>query len=248
MQKVTRSLAALAVVLMSVAGVTGTASAVNIDWLQMAPTAFNSMVPNSSVFFVPGIGNVTMTYSVPPAFSGPNRFQNPCLVSGSLGTYSWSNNEELATTLLTGPDPIVPVVWSVTYTFPSLLAPGTVFVGISGLGQTSSFGGGATIATVNQNGTFLGDWSGTCGPYGPTQFTGGVGTFSMQNSLTGVGGYDPWWNTPLGVVEIGDFVNSITIYASQIRGDGIGVNIGFDASGVTPAATPTWGHLKTMYR
>ena len=47
----------------------------------------------------------------------------------------------------------------------------------------------------------------------------------MQNSLTGLGGQDPWWNTPLGVVRIDDPISSLTINFSQIRGDGIGVNI-----------------------
>ena len=80
--------------------------------------------------------------------------------------------------LNSGPDPLVPVQWTITYTFPGTLAPGTLFVGVAGLGATPSFGGGTSPAQVNQNGTFLGDWSGGCGPWGPTQFTGGVGAAS----------------------------------------------------------------------
>ena len=143
-----------------------------------------------------------------------------------------------------GPDPIVPLTWTVTYTFPGTLPAGTVYVGADGMGQTTSFGGGATVVTVNQNGTFLGDWTGGGGPWGPTQFTPG---FSMQNSLNGAGGLDPWWNTPLGVVKVTDAVSSITINGSQIRGDGIGFNIGFDVQ-ATPTIAPSWGRLKNLYR
>ena len=100
-----------------------------------------------------------------------------------------------------------------------------VYVGASGMGRRRALG--ATVVTVNQNGTFLGDWSGG-GNYGPTQLTGGAGVFQMQNSLTGPGGQDPWWNTPLGVVRIDDAISSLTVNFSQIRGDGIGFNIGFD--------------------
>ena len=85
--------------------------------------------------------------------------------------------------------------------------------------------GGASVYTVNQNGTFLGDWT-DGGPWGPTQFTGGAGTFSVQNSVNGASGSNPWWNTPLGVVRIDDAVSSLTVNCSQIRGDGISAPLG----------------------
>jgi hypothetical protein len=227
----------------------GAASAVNIDWLNMAPTPFGNSVPNGSVFNVAGIGNVTVTYSIPATFTH-SRLAGGVLQSGNVlsGAYSWTNFESFANILNTGPDPLVPVKWTITYTFPSTLPVGSVFVGVAGLGATTSFGGGATTATVNQNGSFLGDWSGGGGPWGPTQFTGGVGTFSMQNSLTAPGGLDPNWNTPLGVVLINDPVSSVTVIFSAIRGDGVGVNIGFDTQHLTPAKSASWGRLKALYQ
>jgi hypothetical protein len=227
----------------------GTASAVNIDWLNMPPTPFGSSVPSGSVFFVPGIGNVTVTYSIPSTFTD-DRLAGGVLQSGNLGSgaYTWTNYESFATVLNTGPDPLVPVMWTITYTFPTTLPVGAVYLGVCGLGSTTSFGGGTSTATVNQNGSFLGDWTGGGGPWGPTQFTGGMGTFQMQNSLTGAGGQDPWWNTPLGVVLITDPVSSVTVIFNQIRGDGVGVNIGFDPKHLTPVKSSSWGRLKGQYR
>jgi hypothetical protein len=177
------------------------------------------------------------------------RLTGGVLQAGNLlsGAYTWTNYEAFTTYFTLGPDPLVPELWWVTYTFPSTLAGGSVYVGADGLGQTTSYGGGATVVTVNQNGSFLGDWTGGGGPWGPTQFTPGTGTFSMQNSLNGSGGLDPWWNTPLGVVKITDPVSSVTIYGSQIRGDGIGFNIGFNAGLASPAKSSSWGSLKRLY-
>ena len=230
----------------------GTAHAANfpINWLDHSPVPFGSPVPSGSVFFMPGVGNVTVTHNVAPVFTH-TRFQNACLFPGTLtlgaNTYSWLVHEMFAATLNSGPDPLVPVQWIITYTFTSTQPAGSMYVGISGLGQTTSFGGGASVATVNQNGLFLGDWTGGCGPWGPTQYTGGVGTFQMKNSMNGAGGQDPHWNTPLGVVRIMDPVSSISIIMDQIRGDGVGVNIGH-ADSPTPSSGATWGRLKTLYR
>ena len=253
MHKLLRAFAPSCVVLACLTLASGTCSAANynIDWLNMPPTPFGSSVPNNSVFFMPGVGNVLVTYNIPAVITN-TRVQAACLASGSVisgsDTYAWTNHEYFGTIFTVGPDPLVPVVWTITYTFPGVQPPGTIFVGADGLGATTSFGGGASIVTVNQNGAFLGDW-GTpgCGNLGPTQFTGGPGTFSMQNSVTAPGGLDPNWNTPLGVVKINDPVSSITISVSQIRGDGIGVNIG-NLSQITPTNKSTWGHLRALYR
>lgn len=200
-----------------------------IDWLQMVPTPYNSTVPNNSVFNLPGVGNVTVTYSYPAYFTQA-RGQSPLLTAGSivsgLDTYAWTNYELFSTVFSVGPDPLVPIPWTITYTFPGTIPAGSLYLGVAGLGQTTSFGGGASTAQVSQNGTFLGDWTGG-GNYGATQYSGGAGTFSMQNSQTGAGGADPWWNSALGVVRIDDAVSSLTVNLSQIRGDGIGLDIGF---------------------
>lgn len=211
--------------LLLVMGASG-ASAANITWLSMAPTPFGSTVPNNSVFNLPGVGNVTVSYSIPSGLV-QTRGQNVVLTSGSAGGgggVSWTNWEQLGVTNNLPNPPFVNTPWSVTYTFSGTVPAGVLYVGAAGLGKTSSFGGGATTVTVNQNGTFIGDWSGG-GPYGATQFTGGVGTFSMENSVTGIGGQDPWWNSKLGVVRINDPVSSLTIFANQLPGDGMGVNI-----------------------
>jgi hypothetical protein len=206
------------------------ASATNytIDWLNMAPTPFGSSVPNNSVFNLPGVGNVTVTYSIPNTF-GNNRGQNAFLQNGNVtsgpNTYSWTAHETFGATSYAPNPPFVTSQWSITYTFPGTVPANTLYVGVMGLGKSSSYGGGASTATVNQNGAFLGDWSGG-GPYGATQFSGGVGTFSMQNSVTGIGGSDPWWNSKLGVVQVLDPVSSLTIVLDQLPGDGLGVNIG----------------------
>lgn len=207
-----------------------TASAANytVDWLQMSPPPFGSSVPNNSVYNLPGVGNVTITYSLPTWFTDA-RFQNALLLNGNVSSggdnYAWTAQELFATTNLAGPStPLVGDPWRITYTFTGVQAAGSIVLGVSGLGQTTNNGGGASTATVNQNGTFLGDWSGG-GNYGPTQFTSGP-PFQMQNSVTGAGGQDPWWNTPLGVVRIDDPISSLTVDFSQISGDGVGVNIG----------------------
>jgi hypothetical protein len=205
-------------------GAASPSAASTINWLNMAPTPFGSVVPNNSVFNLPGVGNVTVTYSIPTALVN-DRGQNPLLLNGNVGTYSWTAQELLGVTSFAPNPPFVTTPWSVTYTFPGTVAPGTLFAGVAGLGKTSSFGGGASTATVNQNGAFLGDWTGG-GNYGATQFIPGAGTFSMQNSVTGLGGADPWWNSALGVVQILDPVNSLTFFVNQLPGDGLGVNIG----------------------
>jgi hypothetical protein len=123
-------------------------AAVNtIDWLQMAPTPFGSPVPNGSIYNLPGLGNVTVTYSISSDFAQA-RVNNPLLSSGSIvsgtDTYNWSNHEIIGATLLTGPDPLVPVPWSVTFSWSNPVAANSIYVGVSGLGRTTSFGGGAS--------------------------------------------------------------------------------------------------------
>lgn len=225
---------------LALGAVTHSAMAANftINWLDMSPTPFGTSVPNNSVFNLAGIGQVTVTYSIPSGFTDA-RGTNAFFDNGSVqsGMYSWSNYEWFGTTNHVASDPVVTTPWRITYTFANTVNAGDLVVGVVGLGSTTSFGGGDSTATVNQNGAFLGDFS-SGGNFGPTMFTGGVGTFTMQNSLSAPGGADPHWNTPLGVVLINDSVSSITVDFAQLSGDGVGVNIG--------AVVPPPGALATM--
>lgn len=204
------------------------ASNYTVNWLDMSPTPYGSSITNGGSYNLPGYGPVTVTYSLPTTFTH-NRSTNGDFLNGSVtsgpDTWSWNHYEYFAAILNTGPDPLVPVQWRVTYHFPTPVPAGQIALGVVGLGQTTSFGGGASIASVTQNGTFLGDFA-NAGNYGPTQFNPGV-PFSMQNSLNGPGGIDPWWNTPLGVVRIDDPLNMLVVDMSTIRGDGVGLNIGY---------------------
>jgi hypothetical protein len=217
-------------------GTTLPAAAVPLNWMNMAPTPFGTSVPNNSVYTLPGIGNVTVSYAFTGTFAD-SRFQNPLLLNGnvSANAYTWGNQELFAATNLgqTGQ----PSNWRITYTFTSLLPGGSIYLGVSGLGRTTNNGGMMTVASVNQNGTYLGDWSGG-GNYGLTQFTGGPGVFSLNNSVTGAGGADPWWNTSLAVIRIDDQISSLTVNFSQLEGDGLGLNI---ASVPAPGAAALLG-------
>lgn len=209
----------------------GTASATvfTIDWLDMSPTAFGTSIPNNSNYFLPGLGNVNVTYNISGSFFHA-RTTEPTLQNGSIAfgpdTYQWGAHEQYGAVLQTSSDPLVPVSWDITFSFSGSVPAGSIFVGVAGLGSTTSFGGGSTVATVGQNGTFIGDEDGG-NNWGATQFTGGPGTFSMQNSLSAPGGQNPHWNSALGVVRIDDVVSSITVKFSHISGDGAGVNIGY---------------------
>jgi hypothetical protein len=224
------------------------AANITITWLDMGPILAGNPVPSGSVFNVPGIGNVTLTHNIPAHWSGTRNFSAPDVagnVVSGLDTYSWSNYEYFGTIFT--PGELGPEFATITYTFPSTLAAGSVFVGSIGLGATTSFGGGASTYSSNQSATFIGDH--VPGPgYGPTQFSGGIGTFTVQNSLTGPGGQDPWWNTYLGITRIDDPVSSITIVHGLLRGDGVGVNIGFNVPGAVGVEDETWGGVKGLYR
>lgn len=226
---------------LAIAAASGADAAIfSLNWLQMAPTPIGSSVPNNSVFNLPGVGNVTVSYSIPASYNHA-RFQSPIFSPGSVtsgpDTYNWSAHEAFSATSF-GPQVPLASSWDITYTFTSTLAPGTIVLGVQGLGATTSFGGGASTATVLQNGLFLGDHiSGQ--PYGATQFSSGPGVFSMQNSVTGIGGQNPHWNTELGLVKIMDPISSLTVRFSQLSGDGVGVNI---ASAIpTPGAAALAG-------
>ena len=209
-------------------------AAQTINWLSMSPVAFGGTVPNNSNYNLPGVGLVNITYTLPAVFT-QSRFTFVPYANGnvSAGAYNWTAYEFVG--VVNSFSANTAAEWRITYTFPSPQAGSTIYVGISGLGRRSENGGMMTVARVNQNGTFLGDWV-SGGNYGPSQFNGGSGFFTMNNALTGPGGVDPWWNSELGVVRINDAVSSLTVIFNQLPGDGVGVNIGF-ASAPSPACS-----------
>lgn len=211
----------------------GNALATNytINWMSLAPTPFGNPPPFVGGYTLPGVGPVTMSYTAHPDFIearqqyGP--FQNGSVVNGP-DTYAWTNHEGLARTnwAFSG---VVNSQWSVTFTFSGTVPAGQLALNVFGLGRRDprpgeSAADAMTIATVNQNGTFLGDFNPTA--VGPTSFSSSAGTFNMRNSLTGPGGNDPWWNTGMGVVRIDDAVSSLTVVFDHTAGDGVGVALG----------------------
>lgn len=229
----------------------GSASAANfnINWLDMSPVPFGNSVPNNSVYFLPGVGNVTITYSM-PAFIGNIRSTNGSLQNGSVtfgpDTYSWTAHEAFGGTNL-NPNGGVGDLWRITYTFPGTVPANQIYFGIAGLGRTDNAGGIESTATINQNGTFLGDWiSGN--NWGPTDFIPGAGTFTMRNSLSAPGGLNPWWNTELGVVQINDAISSLTVNLWHLPGDGFVLNIGHAVPAPGAAALLGLGALAGLRR
>jgi hypothetical protein len=247
-----RKFAQLGSVVIVLTLVASTASATNygITWLDMSPTPFGNSVPNGSVFNLPRVGNVTVTYAIPSIFAD-NRGQNPLLQNGSVtsgpNSYSWGAHETFGATNLGPNPPFATSQWRITYSFTGTVAANTLYLGVNGLGRTDSFGGGMSTATVYQNGGFLGDWTGG-GNYGATQFTPGAGVFTMNNSVSGPGGQDPWWNTALGVVQIQDAVSSLTVVVDQLPGDGVGLNIGYAVPEPSSATLVTLGGLLALRR
>jgi len=239
---------------LAVAAPTYAATNYTVDWMQMAPTPFGSPPPFSSSYNLPGIGTVQMTYAADPDFTEA-RVQIPALASGTLAyagdTYSWSNHEALGRTNW-GYSGVLNSPWQVTYTFPGTVPAGQLILGVQGLGRRDAPPGESplnymTVATVLQNGTHLGDWTGSLN-VGPTLFTPAAGSFTMINSLTGPGGQDPWWNTGLALVRIDDPVSSLTVHFDHTAGDGVGVNIGAIPEPGSVALLATGGLLALLRR
>lgn len=240
--------------LIAFAAGTASAASFNVNWMSLAPTPFGSPPPFVGNYNLPGIGTVQMTYTADPDFAEA-RLQVPALATGSVtfgpDTYSWTNQETLARTnwAYSG---VLNTAWFVTYTFPGTVPAGQLILGVQGLGRRDANPGEnpadcITTAFVPQSGTYLGDWTGALN-VGPTQFSGGVGNFSMVNSLSGPGGADPWWNTGLALVRIDDPVSSLTVRVSQTGGDGVGVNIGSIVPEPGSAALLALGGLLALRR
>lgn len=215
--------AALAVVLAA-----GAAHAQPVTWMQMTPTAFGGTPPSGSTYSLPGVGPVTMTYTADPNLTTTRGDQTATFGGGTAGTYSWGAVEQFGRTHV-NPTPLT-VAWSVTYTFSGTIPAQSLVLGVAGLGRRDAVPGGTPGAvsdvTVNQNGTYAGEFFGTGGPFGANLYTGSLGQFKLENSVTGIGGANPHWNTAWGVVRIDDAISSLTVHVVQTAGDGLGMNIG----------------------
>lgn len=134
-----RAFAAMLAVL-ALSGTAAVAATIPIQWIDMSPVLVGNTVPSGSVFNVPGIGNVTLTYTIPANWTRIRQV-SASNVSGSvtsgLNTYPWTNYEYFGTIFTDGE--LGPETATMTYTFPSTLAAQTVFVGTLGLGATTSF-------------------------------------------------------------------------------------------------------------
>jgi hypothetical protein len=199
-----------------------------INWMNFSPVAMGGSIPNNSTYFLAGVGNVTVSYAFAGAYGSGRGNSGGLLNNGSVSsggdTYQWSNWEGFdAVRFEPAPPPLSP--WSITFTFTNTVAAGSIYLGVAGLGSTTDFGPPiGTVATVNQNGTYLGQYGGNW--WGSNQYLSGSGWFSLENSVTGPGGQDPAWNTRLAVVRIDDAISSLTVDFWQLSGDGVILNIG----------------------
>lgn len=209
------------------AAASASASTHTINWMSLAPVPFGSPVPNNSTYFLPGVGNVDVSFSFAGSFA-QSRLTTPVLSNGSVtdggDTYQWGDWDSISA-VNWNPAPPVHSPWTITFTFSSVQAAGSIYLGVAGLGATSDLGTAYTTATVHQNGHYLGEYA-QGNLYGSNQFSSGAGWFSLQNTVTGPGGQDPWWNTRLAVTRIDDAISSLTVEFWQLPGDGVNLNIG----------------------
>lgn len=215
--------------------------ATDIAWLQMPPTAYGSTPPSGSTFTLPGLpggpNNVTVTYSA-PATMNTFRTLSPPFNSGTAGSVQWNNFEYFGTIPISGAQ-MQP--WSVTYTFSAPVPANKLYFAALGLGRVETF---TTKVDVDHHGNLLGEFNPT-NNCGPTQVTPTGSGFQLQNTTNGLFTSGPNWNTQMAVFQITDpNITSLTVRGDQIRGDGMGINIGapsdpeiavFDHAGTNPA-------------
>jgi hypothetical protein len=211
----------------------GRASVNTIDWLNYTPHAVNvsgDTITNGEIFNLVGIGNVRVDYTN-FSVATPYRANRASLIAGSVisggDTYNWSDFEDFRRVNFNSEGTITQ--WSVTYTFlGGPVAAGNLYVGAWGLGRLDlNYSGNISVATVNQSGAFIGQYDGGDAALGAAQYTGGVGTFNLRNSIPGdTTPGNPAFNSALGIVRIDDAVSSLTFTVDHIGFDGLGVNIG----------------------
>ncbi len=199
------------------------AAAYKIRWLDLSSVGLNSSVPSGTTFTLPGYnGVVTVSYtSTSPEWTRDTYLpmQNG-IVTSPAGVYGWTSVDYLAAVDVTG---LIDYTLTFTFTGPGPLPPPEQLV-LGSIGLGGHLADGPTIATVYQNGYFLGDWNLGAG-FGPTICTPSVNMFTLTNFLV-----DPapgYFNTDFGLTRIDDSIaGSLTISVHQVGGDGIGFTIG----------------------
>jgi hypothetical protein len=198
-----------------------------INWLNLDPVTPGFSLPPGS-YTLPGYGTVLVTIGGSPL--GHIRQQSPLYQNGSVthggDVYSWTvmDNVFQVNTDFSG----TIASYQITFTFQNgPVAAGDLTLAAWGLGRTDLvFPGNITSISSSHDATFLGDYV-LAANYAPTGFTGGVGSFTLQNSLPGnLTPGNPAFNTHLGVVRIDDSISSLTLLVNHIGQDGMGLNIG----------------------
>ena len=216
------------------------AVAYTISWLDMSATPVAGAVGNpSAIYNLPGYGNVQVSYTSTTlnwTREAGALLQNGSTVAGADG-YSWNNFHSVnAVNFAAGNSP--PLSYNITFTLLNGPMPaGQLVLGSAGLGHSTA--AGFTDVIVIQNATFLNDHDLGAG-FGPTSFTGGVGSFTLRNSLA-----EPtpgFFNSDLGVTRIDDSVSSLTLRLSHIGQDGIGFGIGM----INPVPEPGTAALASL--
>jgi hypothetical protein len=215
----------------------------NIDWLSYAPVAVGAAPAPVGTYAssVPGVGPVTVSFSAVTGFTDA-RVMNPTVQNGSVtvggDTFAWGPQEVLGRTYTTqGPNDPINKSWKLLYTLSNPLPAGVdVVLGVYGLGKRSPNPGEAptglaTLAHVySPVGTYqqLGDYV-TSNNWGATQISTLPGSFTLENSVTALGGLDPNWNSQVALTHFTSawVGNQLQLSFDQTLGDGIGVNIGF---------------------
>jgi uncharacterized repeat protein (TIGR03803 family) len=191
-----------------------------INWLDLGSVGLNSSAANATFILpgYPGVVMVSFTSTSPDWVRSTYAPAQNGIISSPAGVYGWTSVDYLGAVDITGL-----IDYTLTFSFSGPPVPaGQLLLGSIGLG--GHLADGPTTATVNQNGTFLGDWNLGAG-FGPTAFTPGAGMFTLTNSLIDpVPGY---FNTEFGVTRIDNFITgSLTIAVHQVGGDGIGFTVG----------------------
>lgn len=196
-----------------------------ISWLDLGSVAYGANVANGTTFPLPGYagGTVRVSYtstSLNWIRSTSAQAQNGIITQGQ-DQYGWASVDYL--TACNYDPPPGAIDYTLTFSFSGQPVPPMHLV-LASVGLGGDTTDGPTIATVDTNGTFLGDYNiGT--DFAPTICTQGTEKFSLTNSVT-----EPatgFFNTDFGVTLIdGAVSNNLTLHVHQVGYDGIGFTIG----------------------